>query len=62
MERPPGANEPDEEACTPAEEHAGGGEERRERDRPGDGFYAPRAFLSSAVIAGTISWRSPTTA
>jgi hypothetical protein len=37
-------------------------EGRREGDRSDGYVYGPRAFLSSAVIAGTISVRSPMTA
>jgi hypothetical protein len=42
----------------PREEAAGREHEQREPDRA----YEPRAFRSSALIAGTISCRSPMTA
>jgi hypothetical protein len=45
-----------------AEERAADGQRRRERQRSGDDVYDPRVLLSSAVIAGTISVRSPITA
>ena len=45
-----------------AAEAAGGGEKGCEPERAGENGYAPFAFLSSAVIAGTISCRSPITA
>jgi hypothetical protein len=56
------ADKRDEEARAPVEERPGDGEERRESDRAGGDLYEPLAFFSSAVIAGTISWRFPTTA
>jgi hypothetical protein len=62
VERPPGADEPDEEEGAPPREVAGGGEQRREREGACDDVYELRPFLSSAVIAGTISCRSPITA
>jgi hypothetical protein len=62
VERPRGADEPDEEERAPREQPSGDGEQRREGDGAGRGRYWPFAFLSSAVIAGTISCRSPTTA
>ncbi len=58
VERACGANQAREEQRAPAEEHAGDDEQCRKRD----GAYVERAFLSSAVIAGTISCRSPITA
>jgi hypothetical protein len=51
----------EEQGATP-EEKARGGEQRRERDGACRDRYWPRTFLSSAVIAGTISCRSPITA
>ena len=45
------------EESTAREQAAADGDERREQD----GAYA-RTFRSSALIAGTISWRSPMTA
>src|SRR5581483_4343260 len=57
-----GAHEAHEEQRAPGEERPGGCEERREGDGAGGDRYEPCAFLSSAVIAGTISCRSPTTA
>ena len=57
------ADEPPEEERAAGEEPAGDGEQRREAERARrPGVYAPRAFLSSAEIAGTISCRSPITA
>ena len=47
---------------TAGEEEAGDGERRGEGDGSDRDVYEPRAFLSSAVIAGTISVRSPITA
>jgi hypothetical protein len=49
-----------EEAGAAREQPAAGDEQDGERDR-GDG-YSARTFLSSALIAGTISCRSPMTA
>jgi hypothetical protein len=62
LQRPRRPDEPGEEQRAPREQPAGDGEQRREGDGAGRGSYAPFAFLSSAVIAGTISWRSPITA
>jgi len=56
------AHEPYEERRAPREERARDRERRRERNRAGEYRYAPRAFLSSAVIAGTTSCRFPITA
>jgi hypothetical protein len=56
------ADEPRQEERAPREEPARDGERGCERNAAGQGFYAPRTFLSSAVIAGTISCRFPTTA
>jgi hypothetical protein len=47
-----------EELRAPPRAAAGDGDEQREDD----GAYELRALLSSALIAGTISWRSPITA
>ena len=44
------------------EQHPGHAERRRQRERSGQDSYCERAFLSSAVMAGTISVRSPITA
>ena len=44
------------------EQHAGDRERRGERERSERYVYEDCAFLSSAVIAGTISARSPITA
>ena len=52
----------DEQLRPAREQPAGDGECDRERDRSGGDGYAERAFLSSAVMAGTISVRSPITA
>ncbi len=57
-----GADEPGEEQRAPAEQRARDDEQRRETDRAGGDAYVPRAFLSSALMAGTISCRSPITA
>jgi hypothetical protein len=62
VERPAGAHEPQQERRALSEQPSGDGEERRERDGAGGSRYWGFAFLSSAVIAGTISWRSPITA
>jgi hypothetical protein len=62
VDLPPRADEPHEEERAPGEQRPGGGKERREGDGAGGDRYEPFAFLSSAVIAGTISCRSPTTA
>ena len=45
-----------------AEQRAADGEQRGERERSGRDVYEDCAFLSSAVIAGTTSARSPITA
>ena len=55
-------NQVDEQPRPPAEERAADREKRGERKRSGRDVYEDRAFLSSAVIAGTISVRSPITA
>jgi len=57
-----GQHEPRQEERAASEEAAGGGEKGCEPERAGENGYAPFAFLSSAVIAGTISCRSPITA
>jgi hypothetical protein len=44
------------------EQETADGQRRGERERSGQDVYDPRAFRSSAVIAGTISARSPITA
>jgi hypothetical protein len=55
-------HEPHEEQRAPGKERSGDSERRRERNGAGECRYAPRAFLSSAVIAGTTSCRFPITA
>jgi hypothetical protein len=62
LDRLAGANEPHEEERAPGEEAARGREQRPEPERAREDRYAPRTFLSSAEMAGTISWRSPITA
>jgi hypothetical protein len=52
----------DEQPRAAREEAAADGERRRERQRSGYDVYDARVLLSSAVIAGTISVRSPITA
>jgi hypothetical protein len=52
----------DEQLGAPGEEEAADREESGERQRSGGDVYETRAFLSSAVIAGTTSARSPMTA
>jgi hypothetical protein len=61
VDRPPLPDEPDEEERAPREQPAADRHERDEPERAGDDGY-PRAFLSSALIAGTISCRLPITA
>jgi hypothetical protein len=60
--RLPLADEPDEEERAPREERSRDREYRRQCERAGECLYTPCAFLNSAVIAGTISCRSPITA
>ena len=55
-------DEPPEEERAPREEAARDREQRAEPERAREDRYVPRAFLSSAEMAGTISWRSPITA
>jgi hypothetical protein len=55
-------DEPREEDRAPGEETAGDGEQGREAERARQDVYVPRAFLSSAEMAGTTSCRSPMTA
>ena len=62
VRRPRSADEPREEQRAPSEQRARHDEQRRESDRAGGDAYVPRAFLSSALMAGTISCRSPITA
>ena len=58
-----GEDEPRQEERAACEEPAGDGDQGREPERAGeDGYECPFAFRSSAVIAGTISCRSPITA
>jgi hypothetical protein len=52
----------DEQPGPAIEERAADGKERGKRERSGGEVYEPCAFLSSAVIAGTTSARSPITA
>jgi hypothetical protein len=56
------ADEADEEDGAPREEAAARRRERRQPEPAGEDVYEPRAFLSSALIAGTIACRSPMTA
>jgi hypothetical protein len=51
-----------EELGTTGKEEAGDGERRGESKRSGQDVYPDRSRFSSAVIAGTISVRSPITA
>jgi hypothetical protein len=62
VDRLAGPNEPRQVDGAPEEEAARDEEQGGERDRAGGDGYVPRAFLSSAEIAGTISCRSPITA
>jgi hypothetical protein len=55
-------DEVDEQLGAAREQPAADGEGGRQRDRSGEHVYVERPFLSSAVIAGTISVRSPITA
>jgi hypothetical protein len=55
-------HEVDEQLRPPGEQRAADGERRRQGERSDQDVYADRALLSSAVIAGTISVRSPITA
>jgi hypothetical protein len=52
----------DEQLRAAGEQVAADRKRRRERERSQQDVYVERAFLSSAVIAGTISVRSPITA
>ena len=57
--------EPDqvgEQLGAPPEQVAADGQRRGERERSQQDVYDPRAFRNSAVMAGTISVRSPITA
>ena len=56
------AHQPDEQLRAAGEQGARDREGRCERERSGQDGYGARAFRSSAVIAGTISVRSPITA
>jgi len=60
--RLPEPDEVDQQLRAAREQRPADGERRRERQRSGQDVYDPRALLSSAVIAGTISVRSPMTA
>jgi hypothetical protein len=62
VERPRRANQLQEEQGAAREQPAGDREQQREGDGACRGGYEPLTFLSSAVIAGTISCRSPITA
>jgi hypothetical protein len=55
-------DEVDEELGAPGEQRAADGEQRGEGDSAGGDVYEDWTFLSSSVIAGTISARSPMTA
>jgi hypothetical protein len=61
VDRPPLPDEPDEEERATHEQAAADRRERDEPERAGENGY-PRAFLSSALIAGTMTCRSPITA
>jgi hypothetical protein len=52
----------EEQLGTAGKEEAGGRERRSERDRSDRDVYGERTLRSSAVMAGTISVRSPITA
>ena len=54
--------EPDQQPRAAREQKAAHRERGREGERSGEHVYDPRALRSSAVIAGTISVRSPITA
>jgi hypothetical protein len=56
------ADEADEEEGAAREEAAGDGDQGGEAERAGEDGYERLAFRSSALIAGTISCRSPITA
>jgi hypothetical protein len=60
--RPAEPEQVDQELCAAREQETADREGRREGDRSDGDVYGPRAFLSSAVMAGTISVRSPITA
>ena len=62
LERRAHADEAPEEERAPREERQRDGRDRREGERGQHVGYCPRAFLSSAEIAGTTSCRSPMTA
>ena len=55
-------HEPGQEERPAPEQPPAHAEQRGERHRTGERLYCPRTLLSSALIAGTISCRSPTTA
>jgi hypothetical protein len=55
-------DEVDEQLRAAREQEPADGECRSERQRSGQYVYPERTFLNSAVIAGTISVRSPITA
>ena len=57
-----GEHEPSQEQGAAREQPAADREKRDEPQRAGEDRYCPRTLLSSALIAGTISCRSPTTA
>ena len=56
------AHEVHEQLRPASEQHAADGERRGERQRSHQHVYGERALLSSSVMAGTISVRSPITA
>jgi hypothetical protein len=60
--RPAEPDDVDEQLGAAGEQEAADGEQRGERERSGRDVYEACAFLSSSVIAGTISVRSPITA
>jgi hypothetical protein len=56
------SQQPDEKKRAAREESAGDRDQRGEPEGASEDVYALRTFLSSALIAGTISCRSPITA
>jgi hypothetical protein len=56
------AGDPDQLGDPACEQRAAGADRGGERDGGGGRDYVPLAFLTSALIAGRISWRSPITA
>jgi len=62
LDGPAQPDEIDQQLGAAREQPAGDGERGRQRDRSGGDAYGERALLNSAVMAGTISARSPITA